>query len=152
MAGGKYHHFGVREGVICMGAEHIILISIILFVTHQLEHLLKKIKGHTGYYGCDNCTQRGLWTDHRMTFPERGATSRTDVAFHDMLYEDHQHGQSVLSQLNIGMITQFPLDYMHLVCLGIMKKMIHLWISGPLHVRIGNSMKANISDHILTLK
>ena len=70
-----------------------------------------------------------------------------------MLYEDHQHGQSVLSQLNIGMITQFPLDYMmHLVCLGIKKKMIHLWISGPLHVRIGNSMKANISDHILTLK
>ena len=47
----------------------------------------KKIKGHTGYYGCDNCTQRGLWTDHRITFPERGATSRTDVAFHDMLYE-----------------------------------------------------------------
>ena len=28
----------------------------------------KNIKGHTGYYGCDNCTQRDLWTDHRMTF------------------------------------------------------------------------------------
>ena len=38
---------------------------------------------------------------------------------------------------NIGMISNFPIDYMHLICLGVMRKLLNLWIKGPLHVRIG---------------
>lgn len=34
------------------------------------------------------------------------------------------------------MISNVPLDYMHLVCLGVMKKMISLWVSGPLPIRM----------------
>jgi len=68
-----------------------------------------------------------------------------------MTYEDHQHGDSSLSQLNIGMVSQFPLDYMHLVCLGVMKKLLALWMSGPLHVRIGNNMVQQISAGIYSL-
>lgn len=30
------------------------------------------------------------------------------------------------------MITQFPLDYLHLICLGITKKIIHIWCKGQI--------------------
>lgn len=30
---------------------------------------LKNVKGHTGYHGCEKCTQDGLYLENRMTFP-----------------------------------------------------------------------------------
>lgn len=36
---------------------------------------------------------------------------------------------------DLNIITSFPLDYMHLVCLGTVKKLILLWIKGPIRVR-----------------
>ena len=38
---------------------------------------------------------------------------------------------SPLKDLSVGMVTQFPLDCMHLVCLGVMKRLIWLWLKGP---------------------
>ena len=113
---------------------------------------VKKVKGHTGYYGCDKCTQRGVWNNHRMTFPEDDSAVRTDVSFDEMVNEDHHHSESILSQLQLGMVTQFPLDFMHLVCLGVVKKLISLWISGPLTVRVGvNSTCRQISEALINL-
>jgi hypothetical protein len=101
---------------------------------------IKMTKGHTGYSGCDNCSQSGEYIDNRMVFPEINAHERTDVAFDEMEDDEHHHGKSILSNLSLGMITQFPLDYMHLVCLGVMKRLIvNIWMKGPLDVRIGNA-------------
>ena len=114
---------------------------------------VKKTKGHCGYDGCDFCEQRGLYMDHRMTFPETDATPRTDIAFNEMQYDDsHQGAETILTQLNIGVVTQFPHDYMHLICLGVVKKIIGLLMSGPLNVRVGNNVIQMISDSIVNLK
>ena len=113
---------------------------------------VKRTKGHTGYYGCDYCEQRGVHINHRMTFPEMNASPRTDVQFDEMEYEEHQHGESILSQLNVGMVSQFPLDYMHLVCLGVVKKLILLWTNGPLDTRLGNALTKRISSRLIQLK
>ena len=94
------------------------------YVTLQHVLLSKKVKGHGGYYGCDNCEQRGVYTNHRMTFPENDAVLRTDVRFDEMQNEEHHHGETILKELKIGLVTHFPLDYMHLVCLGLVKKII----------------------------
>ncbi|XP_046544632.1 uncharacterized protein LOC124254829 [Haliotis rubra] len=113
----------------------------------------KKTKGHCGYEGCDFCVQHGVYRDRRMTFPEVDAPARADVAFDDMQYLEtgHQLDKSVLSQLNIGLVTQFPHDYMHIVCLGVVKKITVLLTSGPLHVRIGGNAKKLISETIVNL-
>ena len=113
---------------------------------------VKKTKGHTGYFACDNCVQRGVWTNHRMTFPERNAAPRTDVSFDEMRCEEHHKGETSLKQLNIGLVSQFPLDYMHLICLGIVKKLISIWMCGPLNGRLGNNVIQLISDSVLNLK
>ena len=43
----------------------------------------------------------------------------------------HHLGTSPLAELNIGMVSTFPSDYMHLVCLGVMKRLLRLWLEGP---------------------
>ncbi|KAJ8031242.1 hypothetical protein HOLleu_27913 [Holothuria leucospilota] len=82
--------------------------------------LIKKVKYHTGYSGCHRCIQRGVWLD-KVTFPETNATLRTDPPFTSMMDEKHHLG-TPLSRMNIGMVTSFPLDYMHVVCLGVMRR------------------------------
>lgn len=57
---------------------------------------------------------------------------RTDSGFVKQEYEDHQLSKSILTELTVGLVTQVPLDFMHLVCLGVVKKLIRCWVeSGP---------------------
>ncbi len=114
---------------------------------------IKKVKGHTGYFGCDFCEQSGEWKQHRMTFPQSDAAARTDVKFDEMHYiDEHQHDESILTRLTLGMVSQFPLDYMHLVCLGVVKKLLSMWMCGPLQVRVAGNMIRCISDKVCSLK
>lgn len=55
---------------------------------------VKNIKSHNGYFGCDKCTQRGVYlTDYwRMTFPEVDAPLCTDASFAAMDNEEHYNG------------------------------------------------------------
>lgn len=96
---------------------------------------LKCIKGHTGYYACERCTQKGKHVNRRMTFPEMAAEQRTDEGFRNVVYEEHQVRASPLNELGVGLVSSFVLDYMHLVCLGVMRKLIYLWLKGPLTCR-----------------
>ena len=62
---------------------------------------------------------------------------RTDMSFNLKIDELHHHeGPHPFQSIKIGMVTQFPLDYMHLVCLGVVKKMLQFWLRGPFTVRL----------------
>lgn len=91
---------------------------------------VKCIKGHSGYSGCDKCTQSGVHVG-KTTFPETNAPLRTDVSFNALEDDGHLKGLSPFVELNVGMVSQFPLDYMHLVCLGVVKLMLLLWKKDP---------------------
>lgn len=112
--------------------------------------LIKQIKGHTGYYGCDKCTQPGVWLNNRMSFPEVRAPLRTDDMFSQMADEDHHIGHCPLQDINIGLVSQFPADPMHLVFLGVVKKLILLMMKGPLTVRLSNHMVNTISEALVS--
>ncbi|CAN8027011.1 unnamed protein product [Ixodes persulcatus] len=91
---------------------------------------VKKVKGHTGYHGCERCNQRGLHLEGRMTFPELDAPKRTDRTFRDREDVLHHLGHSPFEDIELDMITLFPLDYMHLVCLGVMRRLLQAWLRG----------------------
>ena len=113
---------------------------------------LKNIKYHNSYYGCERCVQEGVWCNNRLNFPETMAALRTDESFKAKLQSDHhKDGESPLTDINIGMVSQFVLDYMHLVCLGVVRKLIRLWMRGPLPTRIGNQTITSISQKIVEL-
>ncbi|XP_076050503.1 uncharacterized protein LOC143031030 isoform X1 [Oratosquilla oratoria] len=112
---------------------------------------IKCIKGHTGYTGCEKCDQSGVF-EKKITFPDTNEQLRTDIAFDEMHDRDHHKGESPLKRLGVGLVSQVPLDYMHLVCLGVMKKLIWLWLKGPLTVRIGRQVKDSISERLQSLR
>jgi len=112
---------------------------------------IKGIKGHNAYFGCGNCVQEGDYIENRVTFPEINATLRSDESFKLKQQEEYHKMISNLEDLNIGMITQFPIDYMHLVLLGMMKKLLQFWIKGKYNVRMTPTQITLISTSLLSM-
>jgi len=82
-------------------------------------------KGHNAYHGCSKCTQKGLLIAKRVTYPEINALLRSNKSFSEKLDENYHKRTSILERIeNLGMVSQFPLDYMHLICLSVMKKLL----------------------------
>lgn len=111
-------------------------------------------KGHTGYYSCSKCTIKGKHIFNKMCFPmecNENTVLRTDLNFKQYMYEDYQTRRTVFNDIpNFGCVTNVPLDYLHLVLLGVVKQIIKLWTSaGPLKVRISNNIVNVISDGLL---
>lgn len=46
----------------------------------------------------------------------------------------------------LGLVTNVPFDYLHLICLGNVKKLIHLWCCDSLKVRLQFQRIKIISD------
>lgn len=49
-------------------------------------------------------------------------------------------------------VNSFSLDYMHLICLGIMKKLLVLWTKEPLKVHLRSKSVNDLSSSLLALK
>ncbi|XP_065650678.1 uncharacterized protein LOC136078796 [Hydra vulgaris] len=113
---------------------------------------IKCIKGHCGYNGCERCIQEGVHLKYRMTFPDTNSTQRTDADFIMQKDEDHHIALSPLTELPVGLVIQCPLDYMHLVCLGIVRRIISLWIKGNLKNRLSANTVNKISEKLISLK
>lgn len=99
--------------------------------------------------GCDRCTQEGSYVSRKMTFPETRATRRTDDSFAELRDENHHRGHSILTTLRLGMVTQFVLDYMHVVCLGVTRKMLNFWTKGNLKYRQSSFKIKAISEKLV---
>ena len=111
---------------------------------------VKNIKSYSGYPGCDTCIKSGVWNG-KMTFPEKDATLRTDASFDEMRDEEHHNGPTLFAGTQIQIVSQFPIDYMHLVCLGVMERFLLLWMKGLLRCRLRSRIISNISG-LLALK
>lgn len=81
-----------------------------------------------------------------------GARKRTDNSFRAKVDEDHHVGTSPLISLNINMVNDFPIDYMHNVCLGVMRKLLNYWVGGNLNVRLPTRLISLISNNLLSFK
>ncbi|KYN05830.1 hypothetical protein ALC62_03235, partial [Cyphomyrmex costatus] len=109
------------------------------------------VKYHSGYNSCSFCVQEGEYIKNRVTFPEINAPLRTDESFLCKLDDDHHRGTSVLENLNIGMVSQFPIDYMHNVCIGF-KSVLRWWIFGKQDVRMTKLNIEEASSHLIELR
>lgn len=86
---------------------------------------------------CGKCIQSDETVNGRRIFQEKDSILRTNETFREGLPVIYQNIVSRFESRNIDMIKQFPLDYMHLLCLGTMKKLVLIWIRV-----IGKSMEA----------
>ena len=107
--------------------------------------LVKGIIQFNGRYGCDRCEIRGVYADRRMLFLHEGPL-RTDESFRTMANREHHKYESAFLELNVNMIKQFPLDVMHCVDLGVTKRLLLLWKTGPKKSRFTSGQFSRISD------
>lgn len=114
---------------------------------------LKSIKSHNSLHACEKCMQEGTYLGRTIWQYTSNLNFRTDLGFNNEEYEDHQIRKTILTELDIGLVTQVPLDYIHLVCLGVMKKLIRVWIeNGPKKCKL-NSLKVNrISERLIEIR
>lgn len=106
------------------------LIKIGVFVCDApARAMVLGIKSHSGFYSCHKCTQRGESLQHRIVFRLSENDLRTDEGYRSRKYPDHHTNkeQNMLELLQFDMVNNFPLDYMHVVCLGVMKALIRAW-------------------------
>lgn len=117
-----------------------------------------RVKGHSGFFSCTRCIHEGEYLNNRVCFPykKNGSMKRLHQDHVQMRYEEH-HTSSTISCIalipNADIVNLFPLDYMHLVCLGVTKKLISLWLNtGPTNVRLPSWKIKNITTSLNNIK
>lgn len=106
------------------------------------------IKYHSGFYGCGYCIQKGEYVSDRVIFPSMNDILRTD----DNYATYNENNQTALSPLIhiIPLFSCFPPDYMHLLCLGVMKKLCNYYFSPTRHLtlpcRLSRQLIINVNN------
>lgn len=80
-------------------------------------------KGH--YFACP-------FFEGKVVYLDRSNNRRTDEDFRSKINEEHHVGRSVLEDMpRLDMILCFPVEPMHLLYLGVSRRMIMYWLNGP---------------------
>lgn len=68
--------------------------------------------------------------------------------------DKHHTHHSPLADDGIDVVACFPFDYMHLVCLGLMRRVLDFWIrtTGPLRCRISLTQASVVSERLIGLR
>ena len=111
---------------------------------------LQQGMSHTSYGGCDKCEQRGRYVNHRMTFPSLSHPLRTNAKFR----ASRRRQLSPFESLPLDMIHAFPIDYMHAVCLGVVRRLINLWFTADVRylARLTSKQHSVINQRLLDMK
>ena len=112
---------------------------------------IKQNKGHNSKHGCDFCSQEGTFVKN-VEFETVIGSTRTNAQFRAQDDEDHHNGQSPLVKVSeLDMINNFPVEPMHNVFLGVMKKLLIYWTSKPTTHRLSPKLKIEISNKTIFL-
>lgn len=109
------------------------------FIMNHYAHMSKN--------PCSKCKVTGTYSQNRMCFLGINHAPRTDNEYKNRTdLNHHKSGISALTKLSINEVSNVPFDYMHLVLLGVMKRLFDAWITGkfPGFVKLDDQ-----SQHIL---
>ena len=67
------------------------------------------------------------------------------------MYTEHQLNVSQLQELHVGLVTSFALDSMHLVYLGVTRRLMSRWIKGPRPTKFSHLQLDIISGKLVNL-
>ncbi|KAG8222973.1 hypothetical protein J437_LFUL002696 [Ladona fulva] len=128
------------------GKNYQVYISGFILDTPAYSFVMQTVS-HTAYYSCRRCVCKGKYENRNVAFNELHCELRTDEYFRNQQQEEHHRGHSPFQELtSIDMVRSFPYDYMHLACLEVMRKMLFLFMIGPLLVRLPSSLLAGLSE------
>ena len=107
---------------------------------------------HTGYSSCERCIEKGSWEGRVVFNSSLLYPLREEAVFQQMGYSDkHQKTKSPLIDYRLPCINTFSLDYMHLVCLGVVRRILNFLKKGPRQCRLSQGQILLISDKLTSL-
>lgn len=123
---------GCEQGITVGGKCYTLSIHSIVCDALARQYV-KIIIGHSGYYSCERCVIRGVHVRNKskgIRFLEINSAERTDDSFRNREHLLHHVGDSVspFCDLAMDMVRDFPLDYMHLVLLGVVRRLLKIWL------------------------
>ena len=101
-------------------------------------------KYYTGFFGCRHCKIEGLRYMKKTIFLDQNCELRTNENFRNREQKEHHDGTSPFEKTEVDMVRSFPIDYMHCVCLGVMRRLLTIWFRGD--------PKKKIKPYIRSLK
>ncbi|XP_043285939.1 uncharacterized protein [Venturia canescens] len=142
----------LREGIVIDGT--LLEIRIICFICDKpARSFVKCIKNHGAYYACERCTVKGERYDERIIYPSTNCPERTNESFRRQEQPEHHRGVSPLLIIaELDMVMHFVLDFMHLCCLGLMKKLLEYWMKGDRKVKMSHTGKSILTYILLELQ
>lgn len=121
----------VNNGFYHNGKKYVVEIAS-FFCDAPAKSFIKCTRGIVGT--CTKCDTEGNFINNKVCFSAsvENFHLRTDITFRQKEQESHHTDTTILENLpGIDMIKSFPLDYMHLVCLGVVKKLVlNMWLTG----------------------
>lgn len=92
---------------------------------------IKCVKAHNAFYGCERCETRGLTiARNKRVYSEMDAALRTHEKFKNQTQRAHHHeseSSPLLELPNFDVVRGVVLDYMHLLCIGVMRSLFTHW-------------------------
>jgi len=105
------------------------------------------IKGHGGYNSCTKCTVHGRTIERRRTFTDLDCPMRTNNDFINWVDVNFRQSDTPLVRIpDFDFVKSIILDYMHLVCLGVMRTMLLIWCNGDLPHKLSRKLIQVVSD------
>ena len=120
-------------------SNHRFTIRIQCFICDMpARAFLKGTKGHVGFYACERCEIRGVKQRGITQYPLINCTERTNESFRNRKQCRHHNDKSPLLRIKslINMVSMFVLDFMHLLCEGIMKRLLLVWFVKPGYAKV----------------
>ena len=106
-------------------------------------------RGHNFRYGCHKCLTEGTSINHRMAFLKFNNISPRTTASD---FTNFFHVESPLLRLKVNMVDGVPLDAMHLVYLGVVKKFLTFFVHGNRNVRLSDENLGIAKKKILEMR
>jgi hypothetical protein len=101
--------------------------TVVVIADTPARTYLQCIKGHTSYVGCSWCRQNGSYEHNRICFQSIRCQPRTDYSYNNVS-ENNQIQVSPFLNI-IPMYSCFPVDFMHAVCIGVVKKIMNFYFT-----------------------
>lgn len=139
----------IRDGLTYKEKRYTVIIKQIICDAPAKAFILN-VKAFSGYSSCTKCCVEGDFRKNRVCFLEINARKRTDEEFVNQTDDRYHLGRSILADIpNLGLVTNVVLDYLHVICLGVMRKMLHDTVNGELQIRLPNIKVQHVSHHLI---
>lgn len=146
----EYKHLK-DSGIVYEGHTYTVNVDAVICDAPARAYL-KCIKGHTSYNSCERCVITGTSVERRIVFADQDCPSRTDDCFSRVEYRDHQRAVSPFIDAGIPCVTSFVLDYMHMVILGVVQRLLIYMTRGPKLCRLSLRQKHAISQSLIAFR